>query len=136
MQLFFYVTGTSTYDGTAIAYATLKYFLEEVKSFTLFVTHHPLLCDFETSQPSLIKNYHMEYMNSLTDFDHVASNSEEDSAIHPTNIIFLYKLTNGAAGKSYGLNVAKLARLDQSILVNAAAKSKELETKCISYKYV
>lgn len=76
----------------------------------------------------------MAYMNSVTDFDHIGSNSEEDGAIQTANIIFLYKLMDGAAGKSYGLNVAKLARLDQSILVNAAAKSKELETKCISYK--
>lgn len=53
--------GTSTYDGTAIAFATLKFLIEKVKSFTLFVTHYPLLTNLEKQYDKIVGNYHMGF---------------------------------------------------------------------------
>ncbi|KAJ3189335.1 Mismatch repair protein msh3 [Gaertneriomyces sp. JEL0708] len=103
--------GTSTHDGTAIAYATLRYFLESVKCFTLFVTHYPMLGRLEMEHPSLT-NAHMAFYETAT---------EENT------IVFLYKLTAGLANKSYGLNVAKLADLPEGILKVAREKASILE---------
>ena len=48
----------------------------------------------------------------------------------------MYQLTSGSAGQSYGLNVARLAEVPQSILLKAAEKSKELEKTCITKRSV
>lgn len=45
-------------------------------------------------------------------------------------VTFLYQLTEGSAGQSYGLNVARLAQVPHSILARAAEKSKSLQTIC------
>ncbi|XDV20237.1 hypothetical protein PO909_025594 [Leuciscus waleckii] len=54
------------------------------------------------------------------------STSDEEE-MHPEFITFLYQLIEGAAARSYGLNVARLAEIPESILRTAAFKSKELE---------
>lgn len=54
----------------------------------------------------------------------------------PEFITFLYQLTEGAAGRSYGLNVARLAAIPESILRTAALKSKELEALVDARRYV
>jgi DNA mismatch repair protein MSH3 len=56
--------GTSTYDGTAIAYATLKFLIEKVKSCTLFVTHYPLLTNLEKQYEKIVGNYHMGFQEN------------------------------------------------------------------------
>ena len=43
--------GTSTHDGTAIAYATLRTLVQDISAFTLFVTHYQLICQLETELP-------------------------------------------------------------------------------------
>ncbi len=101
--------GTSTFDGLAISHAVLHYFLTVIKSLTLFVTHYPSLGSFATDFPNNVRNYHMGYL-------------EQDS-----NIVFLYKLTDGIAHRSYGLNVARLAGLDARIVAEAERKAKEFE---------
>lgn len=53
--------GTSTHDGTAIAYATLHYLLETVKCKTLFVTHYPLLGALEDEFKGVMRNCHMAF---------------------------------------------------------------------------
>lgn len=45
-------------------------------------------------------------------------------------VTFLYQLTEGSAGQSYGLNVARLAQIPHPILTRAAEKSKSLQTMC------
>uniref|UniRef100_A0AAY4C5S6 DNA mismatch repair protein MSH3 n=1 Tax=Denticeps clupeoides TaxID=299321 RepID=A0AAY4C5S6_9TELE len=112
--------GTSTHDGIAIAYATLEYFIRDVKSLTLFVTHYPPLCELEKRYPAHVGNYHMAFLLNEPD----TAEAEE-----PEFITFLYQLTEGAAGRSYGLNVARLAEIPDPILQTATLKSKELEAK-------
>ncbi|KAM3867439.1 DNA mismatch repair protein Msh3 [Diretmus argenteus] len=115
--------GTSTHDGIAIAYATLEYFIRDVKSFTLFVTHYPPLCELERVYPEHVANYHMAFLLNEPDI----GTDTEDGAIQPEFITFLYQQTEGAAGRSYGLNVARLAGIPDPILHTAARKARELE---------
>uniref|UniRef100_A0A7N6A348 DNA mismatch repair protein MSH3 n=1 Tax=Anabas testudineus TaxID=64144 RepID=A0A7N6A348_ANATE len=117
--------GTSTHDGIAIAYATLEYFIRDVKALTLFVTHYPPLCELERVYPQQVTNYHMSFLLN-----------EPDVAVQPEFITFLYQLTEGAAGRSYGLNVARLADIPDSILHSAARKSRELESMVNTRRYV
>ncbi|XP_030647649.1 DNA mismatch repair protein Msh3 [Chanos chanos] len=113
--------GTSTHDGIAIAYATLEYFIREVKSLTLFVTHYPPLCELERVYPEHVGNYHMAFLLNEPE------TPEEEEELKPEFITFLYELTKGAAARSYGLNVARLADVPDPVLRTAALKSKELE---------
>uniref|UniRef100_A0AAQ5ZM00 DNA mismatch repair protein MSH3 n=1 Tax=Amphiprion ocellaris TaxID=80972 RepID=A0AAQ5ZM00_AMPOC len=113
--------GTSTHDGIAIAYATLEYFIRDVKALTLFVTHYPPLCELERVYPEHVSNYHMAFLLNEPD---ISTGTDE---IQPEFITFLYQLTEGAAGRSYGLNVARLADIPDSILHIAARKARELE---------
>ncbi|XP_045249894.2 DNA mismatch repair protein Msh3 isoform X2 [Macaca fascicularis] len=114
--------GTSTHDGIAIAYATLEYFIRDVKSLTLFVTHYPPVCELEKNYSHQVGNYHMGFLVS-----------EDESKLDPGEeqvpdfVTFLYQITRGIAARSYGLNVAKLADIPGEILKKAAHKSKELE---------
>lgn len=59
-----------------------------------------------------------------------------DEEVQPEFITFLYQLTEGAAGRSYGLNVARLADIPDSILHSAARKSRELESMVNTRRYV
>ncbi|XP_068104082.1 DNA mismatch repair protein Msh3 [Hyperolius riggenbachi] len=111
--------GTSTHDGIAIAYATLEYFIRDVPSLTLFVTHYPPLCELEKVYPACVGNYHMAF---YLDEEH-----NPESADDPEHITFLYEITRGVAARSYGLNVAKLALVPEEVLKKASCKSKELE---------
>uniref|UniRef100_A0A8C9RHN6 DNA mismatch repair protein MSH3 n=1 Tax=Scleropages formosus TaxID=113540 RepID=A0A8C9RHN6_SCLFO len=113
--------GTSTHDGIAIAYAALEFFIRDVKSLTLFVTHYPPLCELESLFPQHVGNYHMAFLLNEPDRH---TDLEE---VSPEFITFLYQLTEGAAARSYGLNVARLAEIPEPILRTAALKSKELE---------
>ncbi|KAM9858599.1 DNA mismatch repair protein Msh3 [Aulostomus maculatus] len=115
--------GTSTHDGIAIAYATLEYFIRDVKSLTLFVTHYPPLCELERVYPEHVSNYHMAFLLNEPD----VATDMNDEEVQPEFITFLYQLTEGAAGRSYGLNVARLADIPDSILRTAALKARELE---------
>uniref|UniRef100_A0A671KY62 DNA mismatch repair protein MSH3 n=1 Tax=Sinocyclocheilus anshuiensis TaxID=1608454 RepID=A0A671KY62_9TELE len=112
--------GTSTHDGIAIAYATLESFIRDVKCMTLFVTHYPPLCELEHLYPQNVGNYHMAFLLNEPE-------STSDGEVQPEFITFLYQLIEGAAARSYGLNVARLAEIPESILRTAAFKSKELE---------
>ncbi|KAM4577311.1 DNA mismatch repair protein Msh3 isoform 2-T3 [Odontesthes bonariensis] len=116
--------GTSTHDGIAIAFATLEYFIRDVKALTLFVTHYPPLCELERLYPENVSNYHMAFLLNEPDI----CTDTDDGEVQPEFITFLYQLTEGAAGRSYGLNVARLADIPDSILHSAARKARELES--------
>ncbi|XP_049722674.1 DNA mismatch repair protein Msh3 isoform X2 [Elephas maximus indicus] len=115
--------GTSTHDGIAIAYATLEHFIRDVKSLTLFVTHYPPVCELEKSYSQQVGNYHMGF---LVNEDESKDDPGKEEQI-PSSVTFLYQITRGIAGRSYGLNVAKLADVPGEILKTAARKSKDLE---------
>ncbi|KAJ3284327.1 Mismatch repair protein msh3 [Borealophlyctis nickersoniae] len=112
--------GTSTHDGTAIAFATLKHLVDNVKSVSLFVTHYPVLGALERESGRRVRNMHMGFIEE----------GEEDDK----TVVFLYKLTPGLAHRSYGLNVARLANLPGTLLETARLKSAEMEEKTESRK--
>lgn len=101
--------GTSTFDGLAIASASLHHFLHNIRPLVLFVTHYPALKQHAQDHPESIGAWHMDYL--------------EDQE----TVTFLYKLTAGMADRSYGLNVAALAGLVPQILERANDKAKEFE---------
>ncbi|MEG0525909.1 MAG: DNA mismatch repair protein MutS [Longicatena sp.] len=92
--------GTSTYDGMALAQAMLEYIIRNIKAKTLFSTHYHELTEMEEKNPS-IRNVHVEV-------------HEEDD-----KVTFLYRVVDGKADKSYGINVARLAHLPNSVLDRA-----------------
>ena len=114
------ILGTSTFDGMAIAQATLKYFIQDVKSFTLSVSHYPISKEFNI-YPTC-RNYHMTFIT-----DRNQDNNEKVCNRRDDSIVFLYKLKEGCAKKSYGLNVARMARIQPIIIERAFLKSIEME---------
>ncbi|XP_061477653.1 DNA mismatch repair protein Msh3 isoform X1 [Rhineura floridana] len=116
--------GTSTHDGIAIAYATLEHCIRDVGSLMLFVTHYPPVCELERAYPRQVGNYHMAFLVNEDDSEQLKGSEDEENLEFVT---FLYQITRGVAGRSYGLNVAKLADVPDEILKKAANKSKELE---------
>ena len=103
--------GTSTHDGVALALATLEYIVEQLRSLTLFVTHYHSVSAMHARYPDAIQNYHMAFV-------------EHDDDEH--SVVFLYALKRGSAQRSYGLNVARLAGLSQSIIARAAQQSQTM----------
>lgn len=107
--------GTATYDGVAIASSVLEHAVLQMKCKTLFTTHYPQI-GVELSQqfPALVANAHMAYM-------------EEELIDGRHEIHFLYKLKQGVAVKSFGVECGRLAGLPEVVLSLAAQKSKEHE---------
>ena len=92
--------GTATYDGMSLAQAILEYVSENIGCKVLFSTHYHELTALEEKINS-IKNVHV-------------SASEKDG-----NVTFLHKVVDGAVDKSYGIHVAKLAGMPDSLLKRA-----------------
>ncbi|ORY12104.1 DNA mismatch repair protein MSH3 [Clohesyomyces aquaticus] len=106
--------GTSTFDGVAIAEAVLDYVVRELKSLTLFITHYQHMARMQDRFVSgELKNVHMR-------FEERGGGKE---------VVFLYEVAPGMSHRSYGLNVARLARVPESVLDVAEGKSIELEEK-------
>jgi DNA mismatch repair protein MutS len=92
--------GTATYDGLAIAWAAVEYIHARTRAKTLFATHYFELTEL-AEQLAGVKNYHV--------------------AVKETGggIVFLRKVEPGAADRSYGIEVAKLAGLPHEVIVRA-----------------
>ena len=103
--------GTSTYDGVSIAWAIAEYIVEKDCPRTIFATHYHELAVLEKYHPRSVINYQMLV-------------SEPDSVKH--KIEFLHKVAPGSAGKSYGIEVAKLAGLPSEIISKANTLNREL----------
>jgi len=103
--------GTSTYDGISIAWAIVEYIHEHpaAKAKTLFATHYHELNEMEKSFKR-IKNYNV----SVKEVD--------------KRVIFLRKLVRGGSEHSFGIHVAKMAGMPQSIVKRADDILKQLET--------
>ena len=109
--------GTSTFDGTAIASATVQHLIERNKCLTLFATHyHSLLEEWKEND-----NVTMGHMECLVE------NKSSDLETDDCKITFLYTLGSGACPKSFGINVARLAGLPDDVLVKAKRISAEFE---------
>lgn len=114
--------GTSTFDGTAIAYSVLREISENIKCRCLFSTHyHSLVTDFRDMDK--IRLAHM-----ACKIDRESDQVIEDDPLKE-NITFLYKIAEGPVARSYGFNVAKLVGLDEEIIREAFSKAKELELR-------
>jgi len=103
--------GTSTADGMAIADAVLQHLVENIKCKTLFITHYPLVAvDLERRFPDDVQNLHMGYTT--------------DSRIDGRrDVTFLYRLTEGFAEESFGVECARLAGIPEHILSVATERS-------------
>lgn len=111
--------GTSTFDGTAIASATVQHLVERNKCLTLFATHyHSLLEEWKENNNVMLG--HMECL---------VENSHAVSEIESCNITFLYTLGIGVCPKSFGINVARLAGLPDDVLIKAKRISSEFEVE-------
>lgn len=108
--------GTSTGDGVAIAGAVLEAMVEK-GALTAFVTHYPSLGKVVERWPGVVGAAHMGFIEE----------DEEGLGEGQKKITFLYKVQEGLAYRSYGLNVGRLARLPEELLSRAAEKSTELE---------
>jgi DNA mismatch repair protein MutS len=92
--------GTSTYDGLAIAWAAVEYLHARVRAKTLFATHYFELTEL-AEQLSGVKNYHVSVKET------------------GGGIVFLRRVEPGAADRSYGIEVAKLAGLPNEVVERA-----------------
>ena len=101
--------GTSTFDGMSIARAVIEYIDKKIRAKTLFATHYHELTDLaETSER--IENFSVA----------VRERGNE--------VIFLRRIKQGGADKSYGIQVAKLAGLPNSVMKRAEEILKSMET--------
>ncbi len=105
--------GTSTYDGMSIAWAVAQHLVinGEQTPKTLFATHYHELQSLEESYPNKIVNYQMAVI-------------EEDN-----KPIFLHTIKPGGASSSFGIAVAKLAGIPESVVMQAEKKLSEMERK-------
>ena len=102
--------GTSTYDGLSIAWAAVEHLCNENTHIrTLFATHYHELTVLEEQL-------------------HGVKNLNVDVAEQNGNIVFLHKIVEGSASRSYGIHVAKLAGIPKSLLERAQQKLYELES--------
>lgn len=101
--------GTSTFDGLSLAWAAAVQLAQSVKAFTLFATHYFELTQLPEQCPTMA-NVHL------------------DATEHQEHIIFLHNIQEGAASRSYGLQVAKLAGIPNAVLQAARNKLEELES--------
>ena len=100
--------GTSTFDGLSLAWACADYLARQTRAFTLFATHYFELTTLAEEQAS-IHNIHLDAME------------------HGDKIVFLHAVKEGPASQSYGLQVAALAGVPQSVIANAKTKLQHLE---------
>lgn len=102
--------GTSTYDGLSLATSISEYIHNNIKAKTIFATHYHELTELEKQYDNIV-NYRIE--------------------VHDKNnkILFLRTITRGGADKSYGIEVARLAGLPQTILSNSKKILKKLEIR-------
>ncbi|QLL31129.1 hypothetical protein HG536_0A09460 [Torulaspora globosa] len=113
--------GTGTEDGKAIAYTILEFFLAEPKCpLVLFTTHYTLL---GLTQSPLLSNFYMDYVE------------EKRAGENWPTVVFLYKLRPGTTSNSFGLNVAKLAHIDTTIINSAFEVSERLREEYSLTRY-
>jgi len=101
--------GTSTYDGLSLAWACAEMLALKTKAFTLFATHYFELT-LLAGQITTLANVHLDAME------------------HNDNIVFMHAIQEGAASKSFGLQVAQLAGVPKTVISRAKQRLSELES--------
>jgi len=102
--------GTSTYDGISLAWAVVEYLHRHIGCRTLFATHYHELTDLEQSLTG-VKNLNVA----------VREWQEE--------VVFLHKIADGAADKSYGIHVARLAGVPREVVQRSKDILSQLEAE-------
>ena len=102
--------GTSTYDGLALAWAAASHIARRIRAFTLFATHY-----FE--------------LTSLADEAEGVANVHLDAVEHQGEVVFLHSVREGPARQSYGIEVARLAGVPQTVLAAARERLQALEER-------
>ena len=105
--------GTSTYDGLSLAWACAEKLASGNRALTLFSTHYFELTELADNRDG-IGNVHL------------------DAVEHNEEIVFMHNVKSGAASRSYGLQVARLAGLPTAVLASAKARLQELESGSFS----
>jgi DNA mismatch repair protein MutS len=105
--------GTSTYDGMALAQSIIEYIHSRIGAKTLFSTHYHELTVLEEDLPKL-KNIHVSAME------------------HNGKLVFLHKIKEGPADKSYGIHVAELAELPKELISRANELLIQFEQKSVT----
>lgn len=103
--------GTATFDGMAIAQAMIEFIATKVQCVTLFSTHYHELTMMDPK-------FHIQNV-------HASASVEGD------HIVFLYKIKEGRSQRSYGINVAQLAKLPDSVINRAKVILQSLENNNI-----
>ena len=102
--------GTSTYDGLSLAWSAAEYLAQQVGAMTLFATHY-----FELTQlPELMAGVYNVHLDAIE---------------HEDTIAFMHAVQEGAASKSYGLQVAALAGVPARVIKAAKHKLHQLESR-------
>ncbi len=107
--------GTSTFDGLALAFAIARHLLNKNRSFTLFATHYFELTKL-AEEFKQIQNVHL------------------DAVEYKHRIVFLHKVAEGPASQSYGLQVAALAGVPESVIKVAKRHLSQLEQQSVEKK--
>ena len=102
--------GTSTFDGLALAHAIARHLIERVQAYCLFATHYFELTDL-ANHYTWVKNVHLSAVE------------------HQDKIVFLHHVNDGAAEKSYGIQVASLAGVPKPVINLAKKYLSQLESK-------
>ncbi len=100
--------GTATYDGLSLAWSVTEHLSKKIKCFALFATHYLEMTELPQTHPNI-------------------SNQHVSAIEHGENLVFTHKIEKGAASRSYGLHVAKLAGVTPDVLFVAKNKLIELE---------
>ena len=108
--------GTATYDGMALAQAMLEYINEAIQAKTLFSTHYHELTQLDQQHPG-ITNVHVDVKEQKGEIE------------------FRYRVVEGKADKSYGINVARLAHLPKVVLDRAYQLLRDFESQGVSQDY-
>ncbi len=104
--------GTSTFDGLALAWACAVHLAEKVRAFALFATHYFELTHLPDEQPG-IANVHL------------------DAVEHGDTIVFMHRVQDGPADRSYGLQVAALAGVPPAVIQQARQRLRLLERQML-----
>jgi len=105
--------GTSTFDGVSIAWSIAEYIADKVKAKTLFATHYHEMTDIAMTNEG-VKNLATQVLE------------------HKGELIFMRKVIEGTADKSYGIHVAELAGLPKKVVKRAYEILKNLEKNELS----
>jgi len=105
--------GTSTFDGLAIAWATLRYLHDRTRSRSILATHYHQLTELVEGLPGA-RNAHFAVQDE------------------GRGVVFLHRLVPGSTDRSYGIHVARLAGIPEDVLVEAERLLKSLEAEGVA----